>query len=209
MSDKRSVHTDALETLGTIFEHGERDAIHLAVEPAIAGERLQPGDDIGILNGKAYNKSRVIKKLGIVDPFLRQAVEEGQQFWLVVYPRQITSLRHVWSHPDFEEPEESKIKIAEKITEQLLGTHEKWLRNWCEQTQDAPTYEELIEIFKTGQAKGDDIGYGNVRWENQGDYLLSRGRDAYGDIPDEVYDHLEKIIGEEITERPSHFSCSC
>jgi hypothetical protein len=40
----RAVSTDALETLGKIHEREEkRDAIHLAVEPVIAGEVLQPG----------------------------------------------------------------------------------------------------------------------------------------------------------------------
>lgn len=40
MSDKRSVATDALETLGTIIDDKQkRDAIHLAVEPVVAGER--------------------------------------------------------------------------------------------------------------------------------------------------------------------------
>lgn len=37
-ADKRSIHTDALHTLGTIIGEGEkRDAIHIAVEPCIAG----------------------------------------------------------------------------------------------------------------------------------------------------------------------------
>lgn len=37
--DKRSVSTDALETLGTIIDdRAGRDAIHLAVEPVHAGE---------------------------------------------------------------------------------------------------------------------------------------------------------------------------
>jgi hypothetical protein len=43
-SDKRTVHTDALETLGNIIGPQEkRDAIHLAVCPVIAQEQLLPG----------------------------------------------------------------------------------------------------------------------------------------------------------------------
>lgn len=43
-ADNRKVTTDALETLGTIIGTSEgRDAIHLAVEPVEAGERLSPG----------------------------------------------------------------------------------------------------------------------------------------------------------------------
>jgi hypothetical protein len=111
-ADKRSPHTDALETLGMIhFKPEARDAIHLAVEPIEAGEYLNRGDDVGIYQGKAYRKGvhhiegaglvNILKSVGIVDPFLPAGVGEGQKFWLVVYPRMITSLRHVWEHPDF------------------------------------------------------------------------------------------------------------
>lgn len=100
--DKRKVSTDALETLGTIIDNtAGRDAIHLAVEPSVAGEILYAGQHIGYVNGKATTKAK--KKVGIVDPFIIGPVPEGSMFWLVVFPRQITSLRHVWTHPDFEE----------------------------------------------------------------------------------------------------------
>lgn len=105
-ADKRSVSTDALETLGMIhFKPEHRDAIHLAVEPIEAGEQLHPAQPIGIgSDGKAYGRNNgTIKVLGIVDPFLAHPVQAGQRFWLVVQPRRITSLRHVWSHPDFPE----------------------------------------------------------------------------------------------------------
>lgn len=53
-ADKRTVTTDALETLGSIIGPDEkRDAIHLAVEPAVAAERLYPGQDVGLLDGLA------------------------------------------------------------------------------------------------------------------------------------------------------------
>lgn len=103
-ADKRSVSTDALETLGMFHYKPEaRDAIHLAVEPVEAGMILEPGQQIGIgEDGLAYDKEGV-KRLGIVDPFLPATVQKGSRFWLVVYPRQISSLRHVWEHPDFPE----------------------------------------------------------------------------------------------------------
>lgn len=99
-TDKRTVSTDALETLGTIInDQAGRDAIHLAVEPVEAAHLLVAGEGVGLLpDGRA---GRNCKHLGIVDPFLRTHVMEGQRFWLVVYPRQITSLRHVWEHPGF------------------------------------------------------------------------------------------------------------
>src|SRR5580698_4671880 len=100
-AEKRSVSTDALETLGTIIdERAGRDAIHLAVEPVVAGETLIAGADVGFLeDGTVGGSAKTL--LGIVDPFLKSPVLSGERFWLVVYPRQITSLRHVWTHPAF------------------------------------------------------------------------------------------------------------
>src|SRR5262245_28136818 len=98
--DNRSVATDALATLGMIIDEGAgRDAIHLAVEPIEAAEKLFPGQAIGLVDSKASANAPV--KVGIVDPFLDTPVFPGQRFWLVVYPRTIESLRHVWTHPAF------------------------------------------------------------------------------------------------------------
>ncbi|AHC56542.1 hypothetical protein JJJA_0026 [Achromobacter phage JWDelta] len=104
-NDKRSPSTDALETLGMIhFKPEHRDAIHLAVEPVIAGEELKPGQHIGMVDGFAFGKApNLVRLVGIVDPFLPRNVKQGEKFWLVIYPRMVTSLRHVWEHPDFPE----------------------------------------------------------------------------------------------------------
>lgn len=100
MSDKRSVLTDAVATLGTLIdENQQRDAIHLATEPVTAGEKIYPGQDIGFRKGLAV--ATADKKVGIADPFLQVPIMPGERFWLIVYPRQITSLRHMWEHPDF------------------------------------------------------------------------------------------------------------
>lgn len=124
--DKRTVSTDALESLGMIHTRQEyRDAIHLAVEPVEAGERLSPSDHIYLKDGKAYSKhgkNIVIETLGIVDPFLSTAVKEGEKFWLVVYPRKITSLRHVWTHNSFPEPVEVKeVSKEEQFASELVA----------------------------------------------------------------------------------------
>ena len=97
---------DALTTIGTLITNGRRDAIHCAVEPVIAGERLVAGDHVGITN-TAEDGQRATRSagtlIGIVDPFLNVVVNKGQMFWLCVYPRTITNLRHAWSHPLIED----------------------------------------------------------------------------------------------------------
>lgn len=107
-ADKRTVSTDALETLGMIhFKPEARDAIHLAVEAVEAGCNLGIGQKIGILNGKAYpantftEENERVPFHGIVDPFLPRGVSQGERFWFVMAPRMVASLRHVWEHPDF------------------------------------------------------------------------------------------------------------
>lgn len=101
-ADKRTVSTDALETLGTIIgENEKRDAIHLAVLPVVAMHKMHAGDHVGMVDGGA--SSRAPSLIGIVDPFLKNAVQEGERFWLVIYPRKINSLRHVWTHPDVDD----------------------------------------------------------------------------------------------------------
>ena len=113
MSD-RTPSTDALETLGMVhFKQEKRDAIHLAVDPVVAGMSLRPGERIGILNGVAYpagtktlstsDKEITVPAQGIVDPFLPRDVQRGESFWFIMNPRMVTSLRHVWTHPDFPE----------------------------------------------------------------------------------------------------------
>ena len=67
--DKRKVHTDALETLGTIIdENQKRDAIHLAVEPMVAKEHLVAGDHVTADGRKCFPYGE--DAVGIVDPFL-------------------------------------------------------------------------------------------------------------------------------------------
>jgi len=105
-ADKRSVHTDALDLLGRLLlsSEGERDAIHIAVEPVIAGEDLQIGQRIGRLEDGTFGSTDKI--LGIVDPFIdpraTPVVKKGSKFLLILLPRTITSLTHAWSHPDFQ-----------------------------------------------------------------------------------------------------------
>jgi hypothetical protein len=90
--------------LGQLIKDGDRrrDAIHIAVAPVTAADRLLPGQHVGLVQeGNLELVGPCDRHIGVVDPFLAEAVEPGQRFWLFLYPGTITGLRHVWSHPAF------------------------------------------------------------------------------------------------------------
>lgn len=206
MNDKRSVATDALETLGTIIdETAARDAIHLAVEPAVAGMTLRAGEHVGRLADGTVGVCD--KPLGIVDPFLQRPVQAGERFWWVVYPRQITSLRHVWAHPLFDEQPMAihpafvsyDAKRIVGITAEQAAASEAWLRKFCDEA-DCPGYEDVMALIMDRGRSGD---------YKTDEYLHFDERDAHGEIPAEFWNHVENVTGYKFEERPSFFSCSC
>lgn len=194
MEEKRSVSTDALATLGTIIQDGGRDAIHLAVEPIEAAEDLLPGQHIGIVDGKATTKTP--NKLGIVDPFVGGTIPEGKMFWLVVYPRQITSLRHVWSHPDFKDSESTKAKVID--VESNVEAAQRWISAFAEQL--GFSYTRLMEYADSWAWGEDDYTYDNTETYKE-----------YWDKFPEFWEKYEVIRGplKAGVTKDCFFTCSC
>lgn len=190
--DKRTVVTDALETLGNIIdENAKRDAIHVAVEPVTAAQDLTPGQHVGV-DGTTYNP------VGIVDPFLKSTVLKGQKFWLLLYPRQITSLRHVWSHPAFDEEREEYTKEEqakiERVVQALDGDK---IRNFAQRI--GKSYEALMAAADYYVATGEEIV------DNGGGYKAAWQTDWK-----EFWEHYEQIRGVEVERKDSGiFYCSC
>lgn len=88
----------------TLPDEAGRDAIHIAVAPVIARERLYPGQHVGLRDGEATATGPMNTPLvGIVDPYLMHHVEQGDRFFVFLYPNTITSLAHHWTHPAFEQ----------------------------------------------------------------------------------------------------------
>lgn len=165
--------TTALETLGTYISGGQRDAIHLAVVPITATEKVYPGQHL-TAEGRANGIS-----VGICDPFLPGPVMIGQSFWLVLYPRTITSLSHTWTHPAFPEKRVS----------------EEWLHTRAERL--GVTYRELIEALD--ESYGAEDGFIGFGIEIEGDR----------DIEPELWEHAEKVLGRKFIHRPTYFRCAC
>lgn len=201
-ADKRSVSTDALETLGTIIDCNQgRDAVHIAVEPVEAGEILRPSDPVCLIDGRAYLDLKTRTPVGIVDPFLSTHVHAGQWFWLMLSPRTITSLRHVWIHPDFPEEDAKSILHSSKMDKKEAET---WLREFCDGAS-CPSYETLIRLL-SGERNCDDLDDLGVTFDDE--YLTVLGQDAHGFIPPKFWDCVEVITGRTFP-RAEWFSCSC
>jgi hypothetical protein len=192
-TDKRSVATDALATLGTVIgENEKRDAIHLAVLPTVAGQYLRPGDHVGLReDGSAVAGGQ--KFIGIVDPFLTKSLQPGERFWLVIYPRQITSLRHVWEHPDV--PDAAAVPAADP-----KAVSEAWIRDFGDRIDQGS--RSLMEAA--------------TLWVEQEDYTFSGENEGYKDASDEdwrtFWGHYEVLTGKRPKpgkEEWGFFSCSC
>lgn len=80
-------------------ENAERDAVHIAIAPVTATVRVFPGQRIK----EDGNPCTTGNGVGIVDPFLEAAVFPGERFYIFLYPGTVTSLRHHWTHPSFED----------------------------------------------------------------------------------------------------------
>lgn len=204
--EKHTTHTDALDTLGSVIDESQkRDAIHLAVIPATANERLLPGDHVSYDETGLSERTKVGEGVGIVDPFLIEALRPGDRFWLVVYPRQISSLRHVWEHPAFPPSGETE-PVAEPSPGITRADSEEWLRQLAVRAAgglddgadgdgwDRYTFDCFIRDLQNGD----------------GEYVVLHGRDNdISSIPHETWLHLSNYLGREVAPRATHFSCTC
>lgn len=171
--------------LGKLIDSDQqKDAIHIAVAPMVAAERLSPGQHVGLV-GSAAGVAR--DTIGIVDPFLECVVMKGDRFWLFLYPNTVTSLRHEWTHPAFtNEPNKPDDATSEAYT---------WLSDFAYTV--GLSYHELMDGAKD--------------YLKTGAYLCQGGRWEGVRVPDEFWKHYETVTGTKVDESNlgTFFSCSC
>lgn len=207
-ADIRTPHTDALETLGTIHDQDEkRDAIHIAVIQVTAGMHIEAGDHLRIVDDKAYPCDPE-EGPGIADPFLTDTVKPDEKIWLVIYPRKITSLRHVWSHPDF--AEETQTLAAPTISEEqyeearaLLGDPIPLAKK-----QMAEDAEEMEVSYDWLMAACADAYKGDYSYQMHPD---SNEKGEGMSVPSRVFDNYRIImkIDKTVPKKEWYFTCSC
>lgn len=183
-------------TLGTVLTGTHyRDAIHIAIAPVVADERLFPGQRIGFVND--MDVTRVHRKLGaraigIVDPFLTDSVNPGDQFYMFLLPNTITSLRHEWTHPAFH--------TAEPSPQTAKSESERWMRAWAMKHMSEDYYGD-------GEKLSEEAAYANAI-EAGRNHRVGPYENARDHIDNEWWSHWETITGEH-ADRDTYFSCAC
>lgn len=172
--------------LGQIIEtEQQRDAIHIAVAPVVASERLEPGQHVGLFASGASVAAEPL--IGVVDPFLKRSVVKGEQFWLFLYPGTVTGLRHEWSHSSF--PMEAGKGMA---------SSEIWLRAYAMRLSPYDTPEKAYSGLLDGLRNREVFAHGS---DLHGFYELEDS--------DGLKRHAEAVLGISINWGGFSFSCSC
>ena len=126
-----SNHTFELGKLITKKEG--RDATHIAIAPVVSVDKnLYPGQKVGLREGSLTKVTAFTDSfIGVVDPFLKNNVKMGEEFWLFLYPNTVTSLKHEWTHPAFEfSNQNAEDKEMSKIEEKKRESRE-WLTDFA------------------------------------------------------------------------------
>lgn len=191
----------ALDSLGTLLPSDPgRDAIHLATYAVTSDERLFPGQHVGIVGGKASMQAP--KLIGIVDPFLATGVNPGQMFWLVLYPRTITSLRHVWEHPEFRD-ERVRPVLPIQTPDDTRREAEQWLQRYADELDE--TFNDLIRAADAWVESGEwYYGDGMIGSGYNGKFEGTRTHDQFWH-----YYQAYKGVLIDPDKQESFFTCAC
>ncbi len=186
-----------------------RDAIHIAVIPVIAAEKLYPSQKIScndLLYAVSDNSDRY---MGIVDPFLTSPLFKEDKFYMMLKQDSITGLKHVWSHPiidsickDRLENEEDVMDDTSRISDSMI-----WMRNFAKKLN--MTYSSLMlladNMFEGENYKIDSNG-------NITDYGGEDARDLWYSESIQFWIHyaiIRNLPPIKETDDLGGFSCAC
>lgn len=170
-----------------------RDAIHVAIFPAVAAKALKPNDDVGLVgqqvDGVELVASDAETLIGKVDPFLTLSgvtkIQKGQKFWVYLYPNTVTSLRHNWTHAAFEGPPvNAEYEFAKK-----------WLTEFAENM--GMEYDHILTLGRRCALDGGVTVGGNSE------------QDRFNEVKVPFLRHIGVIINQAIDPENVYFSCSC
>jgi hypothetical protein len=191
---------DPLKSIGRKLKGDEkRDAIHIAVLPAILGDdslyagkrvKLRLGEPNVVVSATGEHDS-----IGIVDPFLdgyNNYPKKGDRVWIFMNPGMTTGMRHEWTNPQ-----------VDNLPKFSGSEAEIFIRNFAEEWNF--DYHELIA---NASAESES------EW---GNYITAHGVDLHhrselGDDHDKFWECLEVLTGKKFdAEHRERFgwSCSC
>lgn len=111
----------------TPTELGIKDAIHTAIVSVRAGCFIEPGQRCGLSKDREAVPDS--KGCGVADPFLRNGIQRGQYFWLLLCQDEVPNVQHVWEHPkvDFSPPtiSPSMNRTIERTAKEFKVTYEQ------------------------------------------------------------------------------------
>lgn len=197
--------------LGSLItnQNQKRDAVHIAVIPAVSSVNVKPGDWVCFVMGARENEVMPCSQssysvLGIVDPFLwTKLVRPGDEFWVFLIPGSITGLRHDWSNNFVTAAEIMASQLAVKKEEQYEQSYapvsaefQPALKALCREAADlGVTLEELLEAANN--------------YQETGEYFY-RGSSFDGAwISDDFWHNYEIVTGKFAANKDNFFSCSC
>jgi hypothetical protein len=120
----------------------------------------------------------------------------GERFWLVVYPRQIKSLRHVWEHPAFPPSGETGVGESDAPDDDPVAASTKWIEEF------AARIDQTVSRVMT--AAEDWLDGGEYTYDNTEAY-----KDSWDEFP-EFWKHYSVVTGKPTGEKDEcFFTCSC
>ena len=185
-----------LSLIGNFLENEQavRDAVHIAVVPVNISQGCYAGSSVKIMNNTAYPCSEN-ERIGIVDPFLSEAyIGENKKAFVFLNPGSISSLVHLWTHPDLDDEAAPAAKKEE--------TEAQWAKR---------RISECAEVF--GLSSSRLIKF-MTEWVEYKEYAYMGNNESYSSLTKEDFSDMWKafriITGNEKEPEHQHFfTCSC